>query len=148
MSTDKYLCVTKLQAIEKGSKKVELIPTADGTELCVFVVKPAYKTYVPGEIVSSGDLVTLHTAKPVGDVLFYLHMSQLAKDVAAGNGAAVDHVELAQRHLQLDGNPKVTDLQEVNAVTSSDKTFFRMLIVWISPDTMNMPTCLATKSPK
>ena len=121
VSTDTYLRVTKAQAIEQGSKRVELVSKHRGTEHCVFVVMPAYKTYISGEVVSSGDLVTLHTKKAIGDVHFYLHMSQLAK------GLALNTFDVARRQMQL-RSPKVADLQEINAVTASDKTFFRFLV--------------------
>ena len=77
VSTERFLQVSKLQAIEKGSKKVELVPKDEGTEYCIFTIMPAYKTYMPGEQVSSGDLVVLKTRKPIGGVDFYIHMSQL-----------------------------------------------------------------------
>ena len=38
VSTQSFLCVSKTQAIEKGSKKVELVNKDEGNEHCIFMV--------------------------------------------------------------------------------------------------------------
>lgn len=75
MSTGMVPTVSKQQAIERGSKKVEMVQTGDDTS--VFEVVPAYKSYSNGDPVSSGDLMLLRTKKRISGLHYSLHMSAM-----------------------------------------------------------------------
>lgn len=117
VSTTSFLGLSKQQAIEKGSKKVQLVPTDDASEHCIFLVRPAFKTYMSGDIVSSGDLVVLESRKPIGGMHYYIRMSSLGH---------LKNVSTTLRALQVE-NPAVVDVEEINAATANSKTFWRML---------------------
>jgi len=124
VSTQTFLSVAKQQAIEKGSKKAELVGKDEGSELCVFNVRPAFKTYMSGDIVSSGDLVVLELRKPIGGMYYYIRMSELAAQDK--DGSQLKNLKGTLRALQVD-NPAVEDVEEINAATANSKTFWRML---------------------
>jgi len=88
---------------------------------------PAYKTYMAGETVSSGDLVVLQTKKPIGGVHYYIRMSNLG---------GLNDLRTTLRALQID-NPAVVNVEEINAATSGSKTFWRMLLFQTCQDYMS-----------
>ena len=125
VSTDSYVSVAKCQALEKGSKRVEFVPSDEGSELCIFVIRPAYKAFTFGDVVNSGDLVVLQLKKPLGSMPYFLHMSDL------GQAWKQENLKESMRALRVDSKNHVVDAEELNASSSSnasDMTFFRLLV--------------------
>ena len=114
VSTESFLSISKTQALEKGSKSLRLVHQDQGADNCIFKVQPAFKTYMIGEAVSSGDLVVLQTSKPIGGVHHCIHMSDLA----------TADLTKAKRALQIK-NEAIVEVKEMNAATQ--RSFFRML---------------------
>jgi len=125
--TGTVLTITKDRGIEEGSKRLSMDEW--GSNRSNLVLRPAYKTYVDGASVASGDLVQFVTRGTVKGVQFWLHVSDHKRLGADPN--------IVRRQLMND-HPCITGGQEVNAVTG-DPTLFRLLTFRTLENTFGKP---------
>lgn len=71
-STGKVLTVTKKRVLEGSQKKVEL--DATGNHRSIFIIRPAFKTFSDGSIISSGDELTFQLSKPIAGAHYSLYL--------------------------------------------------------------------------
>ena len=101
-----FLTVLKEQSQERGNKKVCL---EEGSEACIFVVEPAFKSYSSGDEVSSGGQVVLRSFAKVGGQYRFLNMSR-------GTAPKVAAARLASAAAELQVNSTfLRTVEEVNA---------------------------------
>lgn len=111
-----YITVTKGQAQEKGCKAVSQLE--HGNDLSIFVAAPAFKNFVNGQPVSSGDLMVLMTRKKIDGREYFLHVSELRE------GMAMTAQEVRRRLLST--SEYIIGGEEINATIGSNRpTFFR-----------------------
>uniref|UniRef100_A0A7S0Z297 Inositol 1,4,5-trisphosphate receptor n=1 Tax=Hemiselmis tepida TaxID=464990 RepID=A0A7S0Z297_9CRYP len=145
VSTGRMLTVSKLQAIERTEKKVEM--SMEGTDAAVLVIKPAFKTHSQGEPVSSGDLVTFMTKRKIHGKNLFLHMSNFIPgdsgrnrpDSAPSSGSRPGTgsgqqmtLDLVLSFLKTDSEA-IAGAQELNA-TAERPTFWRPMLFASSKD--------------
>jgi len=120
-ATGKLLTVTKQRAFDGTSKRVSLDP--HGSNNSAFLIRPAFKTYSDGSIISSGDLVTFTTKKTMSGSQYTLHMGDSAENAAEIN---------INRQLMID-HDYIEDGRELNAcvvnIHGGSVTLFRMLLM-------------------
>ena len=118
VTSEKFMTVTKSRAIEGSAKRLSL--HIEGTNYSNFIIRPAFKTYNDGSPISSGDLVTFVTYKPISDSKYSLRVSDLQR-------FREDSSEI-QRALMIQ-HPYIESGQEVNATaTAGNAQHFRALL--------------------
>ena len=129
VASGQFLTVLKEQSQERGNKKVCL---EEGSEACVFVVEPAFKSYSSGDEVSSGGQVVFRSFAKVGGQYRFLNMSR-----ATAPKVAAARLTIAAEDLQV--NPKfLRTVEEVNASAESESShIWRPLLSssWIKQET-------------
>ena len=118
VTSQKFMTVAKSRAIEGSAKRVSL--HTEGTNYSNFIIRPAFKTYNDGSPISSGDLVTFVTHKPITGSKYYLRVSDLQR--FREDSSEIERALLIQ-------HPYIEGGQEANATaTAGNAQNFRALL--------------------